>query len=234
MTSDMLALGPIWYVCFLFALTCHEAAHALAAKIGGDDTAAMAGQVSLNPLPHMQREPVGTVVVPFLSFILSGWMLGWASAPYDPVWADRYPKRAAWMALAGPVANFVLVLIAAALIHAGIAAGYFYNPDNVNYTTVVAAHQAGFWGAMASFLSITFALNLLLGFFNLLPVPPLDGNAVVGLFLSENAARKFAEFSHNPMFSLLGILLAWQVFGTVFSPIFTMALNLLYPWTQYQ
>jgi len=87
---------------------------------------------------------------------------------------------------------------------------------------------------MASFLSITFALNLLLGFFNLLPVPPLDGNAVVGLFLSESAARRFAEFSHNPMFSLLGILLAWQVFDSVFSPIFTMALNLLYPWTQYQ
>ncbi len=233
MTPEMLSLGPIWYVCFLFALTCHEAAHALAAKIGGDETAARGGQVTLNPLPHIQREPVGTIVVPFLSFMISGWMLGWASAPYDPVWAERYPKRAAWMALAGPVANFALVILAALFIHLGIGAGVFHNPESIDYVSIVAATEPGLWQAVASFLSITFALNLLLGFFNLLPVPPLDGNSVVGLFMSDEMARKFAEFSQNPMFSLLGLLLAWKIFGSIFSPIFVTALNLLYPWAQY-
>ncbi len=143
MTPEMLSLGPIWYVCFLFALTCHEAAHALAAKIGGDETAARGGQVTLNPLPHIQREPVGTIVVPFLSFMISGWMLGWASAPYDPVWAERYPKRAAWMALAGPVANFALVILAALFIHLGIGAGVFPNPESTHPVSTMDATTPG-------------------------------------------------------------------------------------------
>ena len=68
------ALGPLWYIVFLLAITCHEAAHALAAKLGGDDTAYEAGQVSLNPVPHIRREPFGTVVVPLLSYFLGGAM----------------------------------------------------------------------------------------------------------------------------------------------------------------
>ncbi len=59
---ELIALGFIWYVAFLFSTTCHEAAHALAAKIGGDETAFAGGQVSLNPVPHIQREPWGMVV----------------------------------------------------------------------------------------------------------------------------------------------------------------------------
>src|SRR5208282_5331142 len=98
-----LVLGFIWYVAFLFSTTCHEAAHAYVAKIGGDTTAALGGQVSLNPIPHIRRSPFGMVVFPILSFFLSGGgMIGWASAPYDPLWERRHPRRSAWMALAGP------------------------------------------------------------------------------------------------------------------------------------
>jgi hypothetical protein len=137
------ALGPIWYVVFLLSLTCHEAAHALAAKWGGDLTAFEAGQVTLNPIPHMQRERFGTILVPILSFLLTkgGWMIGWASAPYDPAWQQRYPRRAALMALAGPVANFILVLIAALAIWIGIWNETFLTPQSINFTQVVAPAQ---------------------------------------------------------------------------------------------
>ena len=70
----LLALFPLWYVAFLMSLTCHEAAHALVAKWGGDLTAYHSGQVTLNPLPHIQREPFGTVLVPIISLFLSGWI----------------------------------------------------------------------------------------------------------------------------------------------------------------
>ena len=92
----LVALGLAWYAAFLFSTCCHEAAHAWAALRLGDPTAYLGGQVSLDPRPHIVREPIGTVVVPLLTFVLTRqWMMGWASAPYDPAWADRHPRRAA-------------------------------------------------------------------------------------------------------------------------------------------
>src|SRR6202522_4712773 len=120
LTPEFLILGVIWYIVFLFSTTCHEGAHSLAAKLGGDTTAFHGGQVTLNPIPHIKRGPFGLVVVPILSYFVAHWMIGWASAPYDPAWQQRYPRRAAWMALGGPAANFPLVLRSAVAIRAGI------------------------------------------------------------------------------------------------------------------
>ncbi|HQH27643.1 MAG TPA: site-2 protease family protein, partial [Oligoflexia bacterium] len=202
--------------------------HALAARLGGDDTAYEEGQVSLNPLPHIRREPFGTVLVPLLSYFASGWMLGWASAPYDPHWQERYPHRAAWMALAGPAANFSLVILSGILIHLGIFAGIFEAPRAASFAHIAAGTSTGLPETAAVFLSILFSLNLLLAIFNLLPIPPLDGNSAVGIFLSEENALRFAELSRSPSFSLIGLLIAWQIFDHVFSPVFVFALNMLY------
>src|SRR5215470_15270748 len=108
-SPEALANDFILFVAFLFSTTCHEASHALVAKLGGDETAAQGGQVTLNPVPHIRREPWGMVVFPILSFLFTQSMIGWASAPFDPEWERRYPRRAAWMALAGPAANFTLM-----------------------------------------------------------------------------------------------------------------------------
>src|SRR5215212_946609 len=129
MNADDFALGVLWYVVFLLSTTCHEAAHALISHRGGDPTAAHGGQVSLNPLPHIRREPFGMVLFPWLSFFAGGWMMGWASAPYDPRWAYQYPRRSGAMALAGPAANFALALLAGVLIRIGMAAGFFRLPE---------------------------------------------------------------------------------------------------------
>jgi Zn-dependent protease len=226
LTVDTVTLGLIWFVVFLFSTTCHEGAHALVARLGGDETAA--GQVTFNPLPHVQREPFGMVVVPILSYVLSGWMMGWASAPYNPDWAYRHPHRAARMALAGPAANFTLMLVAAAGIRAGLAAGLFQAPDSVNFTRITeAVDPAGVGSLAASVLGILFMLNLILGTFNLLPVPPLDGNSAVTLLMSEEQARRFMGFFQQG-FGMMGLVLAWIVFGRLFGVVFTHALNLLY------
>src|ERR1700756_194567 len=121
LSPELLAYGFVWYVAFLFSTTCHEAAHALVAKWGGDETAAMGGQVTLNPVPHIQREPWGMVVIPILPFIFARQMIGWASAPFDPLWERRHPRRAALMALAGPAANLTLMLLAVAALRGGMA-----------------------------------------------------------------------------------------------------------------
>jgi len=233
MQPETLALGMIWYIVFLFSTTCHEGAHALAAKLGGDPTAFHGGQVTLNPLPHIQREPFGTVVVPMLSFFLSGWMIGWASEPYDPLWQQRHPRRAAVMALAGPTANFVLMLLAAAAIRGGMALGYFRAPETVTFARITQATSPEAMSFAATFLSVLFVLNLLLGTFNLLPVPPLDGNTAVTLVMPEKAGLKFLDWTRDPTFALVGILTAWVLYGRIFHSIFTAALNALYPGASY-
>src|SRR4029079_1870277 len=122
-TPDFLVLGLGWYAVFLIAITCHEAAHAWAAKLLGDTTAYSEGQVTLNPAPHILREPIGTILLPLVTYLLSGRMLGWASAPYDPHWAQQYPRRALLMAMAGPLANLLLVIVAAVVLANGELSG---------------------------------------------------------------------------------------------------------------
>ena len=229
MDPEYLAFGLVWYVVFLFSTTCHEAAHALVSKLGGDLTAFHGGQVTLNPAPHVRREPFGMILVPILTYVTQGWMMGWASAPYDPYWSHRHPHRAAWMSLAGPAANFCLALAAGIAIHAGILAGVLERPTTFGFSSIVAATSPGAWEGAAQFISLLFSLNVLLGAFNLLPLPPLDGFTAVGLFLSENAARKFAEWSHGLAgYSFLGIIVAWYVFGNVYVPVFRFFLRLVY------
>lgn len=231
MDQNFLALGAIWYAIFLLSTVCHEGAHALIGKLSGDPTAFHGGQVTLNPIPHIRREPVGMVVVPILSYIFAHWMMGWASAPYDPAWAQRYPRRAAWMALAGPGANFLLVLVAAVGIHAGMAMGVFHAPTSASFTQVTQASGSGAQ-LIATALSILFVLNLLLGTFNLLPFPPLDGHNGVTLLISQRAAARFSGSTFAGL-GFAGLLLAWFIYDKIFPYIFTLALNLLYPGLHY-
>ncbi len=233
MNTPDLALGTIWYIVFLFSTTCHEAAHALAAKIGGDRTAFEGGQVTLNPIPHIRRSMFGMVVAPILSFLLAGWMIGWANAPFDPNWQRRYPRRAAWMALAGPASNFALMLLAAIAIRVGVAVGYLQPPYSVNYATVTSAAHSSEPTFVATALSIAFVLNLLLGTFNLLPVPPLDGYAGIMLLMPRDTALRYLDWTRQSGFAMIGLLIAWTAFGKIFNAIFMLALQLLYPGIHY-
>jgi Zn-dependent protease len=230
MNIPNLALGAIWYIVFLFSTTCHEAAHSLVAKLGGDTTAAEGGQVTLNPIPHVRRSPFGMVVVPLLSYAIGGWMIGWASAPFNPAWQRQYPRRSAWMALAGPAANFSLMILAALAIRIGLATGYFQPPAYIHGFEGLVMPATGTEPTfLTSALSILFILNLLLGTFNLLPVPPLDGYTGIMVVMSEGVAHRYlswAEKAHG--FAMLGLIIAWTLYDRIFQSIFLFALHTLY------
>jgi len=226
-------LGITWYVVLLVALTCHEAAHGFAALKLGDPTAYRQGQVTLDPVAHIRREPFGMVVMPILSFILAGWMIGWASAPYDPHWARQNRRRAALMALAGPLANLILVVIAGLAIRGGMLLGIFYAPESITFEQVTAAASPGFANSASVVVSILFSLNLILFVFNLIPLPPLDGSEVLSLFLSNRAAERYAELLHQSGFRVIGLIVAWQLMGAVLDPVHTLSLNILYPGAGY-
>lgn len=215
-SPELLAYGFVWYVAFLFSTTCHEAAHAFVAKLGGDDTAARGGQVSLNPVPHIQREPWGMVLIPILSFIFTRGMIGWASAPFNPEWERRHPRRAALMALAGPAANYTLMLLAVVGLRAGRAMGWL-QPNA----------ETGQPGLATVALFVFFSLNLLLGTFNLLPVPPLDGSAGIMLFMSEKRAQQYLDWLRGNSFAMVGLLVGLVVFRYFYGPVENFATNLL-------
>lgn len=221
--------GACWYVIFLFSTTVHEASHALAAFRLGDDTAYRGGQVTLDPIPHIKREPFGMVVVPLLSFYFGGWMIGWASAPYDPMWANRYPKRAGIMAMAGPLANFLLMIVAAMIIRGGIAGGWFEAPEQITAAHVVASKAGeGFAVLAATLISILFSLNLLLFVFNLIPFPPLDGSSFPLLFLSHEGAARYWALLRAPGMNMFGLIIAWRLFGVVYPAVHLFFVNALY------
>jgi membrane-associated protease RseP (regulator of RpoE activity) len=138
------------------------------------------------------------------------------------------------MALAGPAANILLVLVAIAAIRLGVATGVFVAPSEVTFGSVVIAPGAGIWSSMATLVSVLFSLNILLAVFNLLPFPPLDGSAVIPLFLDAEKTRRYQDVMWgNPALGWIGIVIAWQLFGYVFDPVWLGTVNLLHSGVTY-
>jgi len=156
------------------------------------------------------------IIIPVLTFLFTRGMIGWASAPFDPAWERRHPRRAAMMALAGPAANFTIMLIAAIGLRVGHAQGWLgsdpftHRPD---FATVT--------------LFVFFSLNLLLGTFNLLPFPPLDGSAGIMLFMGENTAQRYLDWLRGSSYARLGLLFGLLAFRYFYGPVENFATDLL-------
>jgi len=170
----------------LFAITLHEAAHAYAAKYFGDNTAYAQGRMSLNPLVHI--DVLGTIVIPIALYLTSGFVFGYAKpVPVDFNRLRNPKKQMAWVALAGPGANFLMAflwLVLAALLVA----------FQVNETFPHKVAQAGVF------------TNLLMFAFNLFPIPPLDGGRVVTSLLPHRLAYKFAAIEPYGFFIVLALI----------------------------
>jgi len=179
--------------------------HAWVAMRGGDPTAYLAGQVTLSPIPHIRREPFGMLILPLLTAVTQGWAIGWASAPYDPHWAARYPKRAAWMAAAGPAGNLLIAAGSFTLLKLGLLTGWFVPPPFANFHTLVASGAGEGLGGIATALSILLVLNVFLAVFNLLPLPPLDGSHVIVSLLPRPLAIRYASFGRYGILVVLAL-----------------------------
>jgi Zn-dependent protease len=227
------ATGSMWFLAFLFSTTVHEAMHAFAAWRLGDPTAYQGGQVSLNPAAHVAREPIGMVVLPLLTSLTQGWAIGWASCPYDPNWARRYPGRAAVMAAAGPAGNLLIALLAFGALRIGLAADWFVAPESVSFDSIVELAGAAGPSFVTTLLSVFLVMNVFLCVFNLLPLPPLDGAAVLNGMLPERHAKVLLKLQSNVMMSMVGLIIAWQVFPLLTDPLFSALLRLVHPFDSY-
>ena len=174
----------VWTPPVLLAVTLHEVAHGWVARELGDDTAEALGRLSFNPLKHV--DPVGTVLVPGLLYALAGIVFGWAK-PVPVNWDKlRNPRRdMALVALAGPLANVVMLLIWAAVAKLGLSYGQDY------FVTT------GLAGIM---------INAVLIALNLLPVPPLDGSRVVSALLPAEMALQYGRIEPYGLIILLVLI----------------------------
>ncbi len=229
MNSTVLAFGFLEYVVFLLSTTCHEAAHALVAKLGGDLTAAEGGQVSLNPLPHIRREKFGMVILPLIGILSGTGLIGYASAPYNPKWSIEHPKRSGLMSLAGPAANLTIAILAAIAMRIGLAMDIFL-PGKISTDAIVLASSDGMAVGAAAILSVFFSLNLLLACFNLLPHPPLDGYGVLTLFTdSKGALALFNLRLKLRNFGIIaGIFIASYALNYVYGPLLEFGIRMIY------
>jgi len=185
----------------LFAITVHEAAHGWMAKRLGDSTAQMLGRVTLNPMRHIDL--VGTILVPFVSFLFAGFLFGWAK-PVPVNWRNLgNPRRdMALVALAGPGANLLMALVWAVAIKIGILLG-----------------EGGAWvGRPLVYMgSAGVLINAILMVLNLLPILPLDGGRCVAAMLPPRFGRVFARMEPYGLFIVLG-LLATGLLGKILWP----------------
>jgi len=189
--------AAIGFGVLLISLTIHEAAHAWTADKLGDSTARMLGRVSLNPLVHIDW--IGTVLLPLMSALSGLPLIGWAKPVPVRTSNLRHPRRDFMIvAAAGPISNLLQAFAAAALLHA------VWSPGE--------ALQAPM--AFVSALLVAVQINLLLAFFNLIPVPPLDGgNVLLGLLPPRLAASfgQIRQFGFLILYALLftGLASAW-------------------------
>ena len=192
----------IWVLPVLFAITIHEVSHGWVANLLGDPTAKMLGRLSINPLKHI--DPVGTVVIPAMTLLFTGFIFGYAK-PVPVTYENlRSPKRdMAWVALAGPGSNLIMAFFWAFLIRVALQMYQSYPAIGL---FMIASGIAG------------ILVNLILMVLNLLPLPPLDGGRVVTSLLPKPISDQFAKI--EPFgFIILVILLVVGILGNIIWPV---------------
>lgn len=209
MDPSKIQLLAAWAIPILFAITLHEVAHGWVARYFGDDTAARLGRLSLNPLKHV--DPVGTVLVPTLMWLFSGFLFGWAK-PVPVISSNlRQPRQhMAIVAAAGPLANLAMTLFWAATFKLALA----YGGQSVGAQFVTLMAIGG------------IAINLILMVLNLLPIPPLDGSRVLNGFLPERQAQAVDRLEKYGLVIVI-VLLVTGTLGRILGPILSYAMSLL-------
>jgi Zn-dependent protease len=205
----------ILFGCLVVAVILHEISHGVAAFWFGDDTAKRAGRLTLNPIPHI--DPFGSILLPAMGALAGLPIFGYAKPVPVNAARMRHPRRdILFVSLAGPACNLLLMAIAAVtarwLLHGGSGLASTFDGHNSNLVVEIVFYFA--------------LINLLLGLFNLLPIPPLDGSAVLERFIPE---RHLPTWYRVRPYGLLAVfvIVFWMpgVISTIVDPFYTALFN---------
>lgn len=208
-TANLIQTVLIYALPVLFAITVHEAAHGYAARYFGDDTAAMMGRITLNPVRHI--DPVGTIAMPVLLYFATAGAFLFGYAKPVPVRFDRlrHPKRdMVWVALAGPGANLAQAVLWGALLYVLIGAGL----------------QERFFLEMCR---AGVLVNVVMFAFNLFPLPPLDGGRILVGLLPWKQAALVSRIEPWGFFIVMALVIAGVVSALWMQPLMALTYWLL-------
>jgi Zn-dependent protease len=207
--NNLIQTVLIYALPVLFAITIHEAAHGYVARHLGDNTAAVLGRVTLNPVKHI--DPIGTIVMPLLLYFAThgAFLFGYAKPVPVNFGQLRHPKRdMVWVALAGPVSNFIQAILWALLFTVLVGVG-------VNERFFLDMAKAG------------VLVNLVMWAFNLFPLPPLDGGRVVVGLLPPRLAYAFSRIEPWGFFIVMALVIAGVVSSLWLSPLIGLGYKIL-------
>lgn len=195
----------MFFGCLLVAIILHEISHGVVALWLGDDTAKRAGRLTLNPVPHI--DPFGTLILPGLLVLAGFGAFGWAKPVPVNATRMRQPRRDLLLvSLAGPATNFALMVVAALLAREAFASA----------PVVSRVAELPLLTEMLLFFALA---NLLLGVFNLLPVPPLDGSSIIERLLPDAWLPTWHRFRPYGLLILILLVFSTSFIGRIFSPL---------------
>jgi Zn-dependent protease len=193
------------FVVFVFSIIIHENAHGITANYFGDPTARLSGRLTLNPIPHI--DPVGSVLLPLVSRISGVPFLGWAKpVPVNPANLRNPLVHNAYVAAAGPASNFLLAFVGAVIL---IVVGLVFK-----HVPGLSAQDSRTFLFFKILCDNLISLNCILGIFNLLPIPPLDGHWILMRFLPPGPREAFASIGRFGFIILIGLLwtgILWRI-----------------------
>jgi Zn-dependent protease len=202
--------NALFFLVLVPTIILHEISHGVVAYWCGDTTAKDAHRLSLNPIRHI--DPIGTVLLPILLIFTTGSAFGWAKPVPVSVNRLRHPRnQSVLVSLAGPALNIALAAIAGVALRFSLAG---YNQNGVYHLSVNPAN----WPLGDELLFILGITNVFIAAFNLIPIPPLDGSAVLERFLPRSALPGYYRIrSYSMVIVLFVVLFAPGVLNTLFS-----------------